>query len=154
MEALPFWFTYTVSFQQLNNFEEYQVIVQLIGVQKKKKVSFTFHSWILLLYKSPPLTSTTVPTGGCRFGLINSSVVCSRGMALKWKLSTLLTRRINFPAKIKSICTLWLRKNDVQTTQTYWFEPIEVKVEYLLDLTVLKCPKFHLGPGAASAAEF
>lgn len=36
----------------------------------------------------------------------------------------------------------------------YWFQPTEVKAEYLLGLTVLKCPKFHLVPLAASAAEF
>ena len=139
----------------MNNFKEYQIIVHLIRIPKKKKVSFTFHSWTLLFYKSPPLTSTTIPTGGCKFGLINSSVACSRGMALKWKLSTLLTRRINFPTKNK-IHTYFLaeEKNDVQTTQTYWFEPIEVKAEYLLSLTLLNAPKFHLVPLAASTAEF
>lgn len=36
----------------------------------------------------------------------------------------------------------------------YWFEPMEVKAEYLLDLTVFKCLKFHLVPLAASTAEF
>lgn len=114
----------------------------------KKKVTFP------LLNTSFLQKSTTIPTSGLKFGLINSSIMCMRVIELKWKLSTLLIRRINTPTKNKIHMYFLAEEKWCAGNTDYWLEPTDVKVEYLLGLTVFKCPKFHLVPLDASAAEF
>lgn len=65
-----------------------------------------------------------------------------------------MTRRINTPTKNKTHTDFLAEEKWCADNTDYWFEPTEVKADYLLGLTVFKCPKFHSVPLAASAAEF
>lgn len=65
-----------------------------------------------------------------------------------------MTRRINIPTKNKIHIHFLAEEKWCADNTDYWFEPIEVKAEYLLGLPVFKGPKFHLVPLAANAAEF
>lgn len=80
--------------------------------------------------------------GGRKFGSINSLVVCRRDIELKRKLSILLIKRINILIKNKIYMYFFVDEKWCIDSIDYWFELIEVKVEYLLGFIVLSVLNF------------